>query len=372
MSHSVQTPFHAGGLLTINLGALTRNWQTLRDLAAPGACAAAVKADAYGLGLEPVSQALWKAGCRTFFVALPDEAFALRGMLRDAEIYCLGGLTPGGAADYVAHQIRPVLNSLADVSAWADTAPNAAAALHVDTGMNRLGLQMEEAEVLAVNTELMSRLKPSLVMSHLACADEPNHPLNAHQARSFAHVRTLFPDVPGSLANSAGTLLGAPFKHDLARPGIALYGGASAPVVPNPILPVVQLDARILQIRHAKAGQSVGYGAAQTLARDTRLAILAAGYADGFHRLAGSSDDTHGASATLAGRTAPFVGRISMDLIAIDITDPCFDAAKQGDLATLIDADTTVDTVAAAAQTIGYEMLTSLGRRYHRRYTTDI
>ncbi len=368
----MSAPFHAGGLLTIDLGAIARNWQTLRDLAAPGACAAAVKADAYGLGLEPVCQTLWNAGCRTFFVALPDEAFALRSVLRDAEIYCLGGLTPGGAADYLAHQIRPVLNSMVDVTAWANAAPNAAAALHVDTGMNRLGLQMEEAEALAVNTELMSRLKPSLVMSHLACADEPTHPLNAQQARSFAHAHTLFPDVPGSLANSAGTLLGAPFKHDLARPGIALYGGASAPVVPDPILPVVQLDARILQIRHAKAGQSVGYGAAQILNRDTRLAILAAGYADGFHRIAGSSNDTPGATATLAGQTAPLVGRISMDLIAIDITDPCFDAVTQGDFATLIDAHTTVDMVAATAQTIGYEVLTSLGRRYHRRYTTDI
>lgn len=368
MSH----PFHAGGLLTIDLGALADNWRALRDLAEPGACGAAVKANAYGLGLDRVSQTLWKAGCRTFFVALPDEAFALRALLPEATIYCLGGLTPGGASEYRAQAIAPVLNSMVDVQAWVDAAPGAPAALHVDTGMNRLGLQQDEAEALAGNTELSKHLNLSLLMSHLACADTPDHPLNATQAERFAHLRSLFPGLSGSLANSAGTLLSGAFKHDLARPGIAIYGGASAPVKPNPIKPVVQLEARILQIRHAKAGDAVGYGAAQTLTRDTRLAILGAGYADGFHRLAGSSDTRSGASATLASQKAPIIGRISMDLIAIDITEPHFDGVTQGDLATLIDAQTTVDDIASHAQTIGYEVLTSLGRRYERSYINSI
>ncbi|MFK7792008.1 MAG: alanine racemase [Devosiaceae bacterium] len=365
-------PFHAGARLTIDLKAIADNWRALAQLAQPGACGAAVKADAYGLGLEPVSRALWAAGCRTFFVALPDEAFALRAVLPDAEIYCLGGLTPGGAADYLAHTITPVLNSLADVEAWIAQAPGVHTALHVDTGMNRLGLRVAEAETLALNSSAMERLNLRYVMSHLACADEPDHPLNSQQIQRFASVCALFPGVAGSLSNSAGTLLGGAYVHDLARPGIALYGGASAPIDPNPIQPVVQLDARILQVRQAYKGEPVGYGAAQTLSRDTRLAILGVGYADGYHRLAGSSDAAAGSTAKITGHNAPFVGRISMDLIAIDISEPHFDHVTAGDFATLIDRETTVDGVAKAAQTIGYEVLTSLGRRYHRDYINDI
>ncbi|MBV6656507.1 MAG: alanine racemase [Devosiaceae bacterium] len=360
--------FHPGGRLTIDLGALANNYRTLRDLSAPGACGAAVKANAYGLGLEPVCRTLRAAGCRSFFVALPEEAFALRGLLADADIYCLGGLTPGGAADYLAQSIRPVLNTLGEVDAWADAGAGSPCALHVDTGMNRLGLTLPEAESLAGDTQTVARLNLQLVMSHLACADTPEHPLNDAQVSVFDAVRALFPGVPASLANSAGVLQAPKFRHALARPGIALYGGASAPVTPNPIKPVVRLDARVMQVRAVPAGQSVGYGAAQTVPRATRLAILGVGYADGYHRLAGASDAQAGGSVAFGGSPAPLVGRISMDLMAADITDVAFDNVQPGDFATLMDAENPVDAVAAPAKTIGYEFLTGFGARYQRVY----
>jgi alanine racemase len=251
------------------------------------------------------------------------------------------------------------------------------AALHVDTGMTRLGLAMEEAESLARDQATVAALNLALVMSHLACADEPAHALNAQQITGFDRVRALLPGVPGSLANSAGTLQGDRFKHDLARPGIAIYGGeaVSAPQAPDQVTtlrPVIHLQARILQVRHARAGETVGYGARQTLQRDSRIAILGVGYADGYHRIAGSTDEVQGAFIALNGSLAPFAGRISMDLIAADITEPAFAALKAGDWIDLINAHYTVNHVAKAAQTIGYEVLTGLGERYTRTYRSDI
>ncbi|MEM6382409.1 MAG: alanine racemase [Pseudomonadota bacterium] len=359
---------HAGGRLTVDLDALAWNWQQLSALAQPGECGAAVKANGYGLGLDPVSRTLWTAGCRSFFVALPEEAFSVRAILPDANIYCLGGLTPGGADDYRAQKIKPVLNSLSEVRQWCEATQFAPAALHVDTGMNRLGLRMDEALALSKDKNRTSALNLSLLMSHLACADTPEHPLNGQQAERFRELKEWFPGVPASLANSAGTLLGGAYRHDLARPGIALYGGASAPVTPNPIRPVVTLEARIIQIRKADAHEAVGYGAAETLGQAARLAILGVGYADGYHRLAGSSDDRKGAHVSFGGKRAPLVGRISMDLMAVDITGPDFDHLSAGDYATLIGTEIGVDDPARHAQTIGYEFLTGLGHRLERRY----
>ncbi len=368
---------HEGGRLTIDLRALVANWRELGDLAKPGNCAAVVKADAYGLGLQPVSRALWQAGCRTFFVALPQEAFALRGHCPEAVIYCLGGLTPGGAADFATHGIRPVLNTLSEVAEWATLKDDHQAALHVDTGMTRLGLTLTEASELAEDTDRVATLHLALVMSHLACADEPAHPLNDQQIARFDKVRSLFPGVPGSLANSAGTLQGARFRHDLARPGIALYGGEaiSAPSSSDQrttLRPVVRLEARIIQIRQARMGDAVGYGARETLKQDSRIAILGVGYADGYHRLAGSTNEAAGASVVIDGTHAPLVGRISMDLMAVDITDPAFGHLQAGDRVDLINETYTVNDVARVAQTIGYEVLTGLGRRYARTYIDDI
>lgn len=356
---------HAGGRLTIDLDALVANWRKLRDLAAPGECAGVVKGNAYGLGLKPVSQALWNAGCRTFFVALPQEAFELRGYLPDANVYCLGGLTPGGAADFATHDVRPVLNTADQVTEWAGLEGSHAAALHVDTGMTRLGLTMDEARVLADDPAKVSVLHLTHVMSHLACADEPDHPLNDKQIAQFDDVRSMFPGIDGSLSNSSGTLQGKRFKHDLARPGIALYGGATIAGVQNPMRPVITLEARVLQIRPARAGDAVGYGATKCLRRNSRVAILGIGYADGYHRLVGSDGD---AQVMVMGHHAPMLGRVSMDLIAIDVTEPHFDALRAGMFIEMINEEIGVDDVAKCAQTIGYEVLTGLGHRYARTY----
>ncbi len=356
---------HSGGRLTINLGAVVHNWRLLAKLAEPGACAGVVKANAYGLGLEPVSRALWTAGCKTFFVALPQEAFELRAYLPEASIYCLGGLTPSGANDFASHSVRPVLNTMDEVREWAALDSDHCAALHVDTGMTRLGLVMEDAANLAANPDLLKRLNLTHVMSHLACADEPAHPLNDVQIANFAHVRTLFPGLPGSLANSAGTLQGSRFRHDLARPGIALYGGQSVVPCPVDLHPVVTLEARIMQIRSAKAGDVVGYGATRTLNRDSRIAILGMGYADGYYRLVGSHPDAH---IMVEGHPATMLGRVSMDLIAADITEAHFDSVRAGMFVDVINAKITVDRVAGWANTIGYEVLTGLSRRYARTH----
>jgi alanine racemase len=353
--------------LTIDLAALVRNW---RELAArvQTETSAVLKADAYGIGLEPAGRALAAAGCRTFFVAVPDEGLRLRKAAPGAVIYILAGIIPGSADTLIAADLRPVLNSLADVDEWAAARPTGgtAAALHVDTGMNRLGLSLAEARTLAVDKSKVDRLGLALVMSHLVISEVPGHPLNRQQLDAFRAVRALFPNVPASLANSAGIYLGPGFHFDLVRPGIALYGATPGPEVPAPMHVVVTAEARVLAIRDAAAGETVGYGATVQLRRPTRIAVLAVGYADGYHRITSSSDPRKAAHVRIRGETAPLLGRVSMDLIAVDVTD-IKDAAR-GDWAELFGPNVPVDEAAAHARTVGYEFLTGLGHRYERRY----
>lgn len=328
-----------------------------------------VKADAYGLGVAEVAPALWRAGARTFFVAHLKEGIVLRGLLPAAAIYILNGLLPQAAPAYAAHGLQPVLGSAPEVAEW--TAFGRAhgplpAALHVDTGMHRLGVSLAEAAGIAAALPALG-FPLSLLMTHLACADTPSHPLTPRQRQLFADVARRFPGVRASLANSAGTLLGADFRFDLVRPGILLYGGTAIAGVP-PLRPVVRLDARIIQVAGAPAGETVGYGAAERLRRDSRLATVHLGYADGLFRAAGSTDAHKGAFAVVAGRRCPLVGRISMDLATLDITDLPEGAAARGDSATFLGEGIGVDDLACAAGTIGYEVLTSLGRRYARRH----
>lgn len=364
----------AGGLLRIDLAAIASNYALLRKKTGAAECAAVVKADAYGLGAELVAKALWDAGARTFFVALPYEARNLRAALPDAVIYVLSGLAPGAGPTFWDINARPVLGSVAEMEEWAAFCQSnnldGDAAIHVDTGMNRLGLELSETGPVAdrISTGRLG-FKPALVMSHLACADEPDHPLNKRQLDVFTAIRKLFPGVPASLANSSATLTGGDYLFDLCRPGIALYGGNPLPASANPMQPVVRLQARIVQIRTTKAGETVGYGATQTLHRQSLLAILSIGYADGLLRAAGSSDKANGTNAVISGRRCPFAGRISMDLCAVDITDLPAGAVKRGDYATIIGDGIGIDDVARAAGTIGYEILTSLGSRYTRIYT---
>jgi len=354
----------AGARLTIDLGALAANWRTLASAAAPAECAAVVKADAYGLGIEHAVPALRRAGCRTFFVALPEEGSRVRAAAPEAIVYVLNGFLPAAAALCSEAGLRPVLNTLEQVAAWA-AAGGGASAIHVDTGMNRLGLSLHEALELARRPDLLAAVAPALLISHLACADTPAHPLNPEQLALFREIRGELPGIPASLANSAGIFFGADFHFDLVRPGIALYGAAFAEDRP-PLATVVTLEAPVLQVRDGAAGESVGYGAAERLAQDTRIATLAAGYADGYLRAGGSSDARPGASVSIRGHPARILGRVSMDLIAVDVT--AIPGVSPGDHAELFGPTVPIDVVAAAAGTIGYELLTGLSRRAARSY----
>lgn len=360
-----------GGTLTIDLAAIEANWRTLCREIRTVECAAVVKADGYGLGLEDVAARLVQAGCKTFFVADLSEARRLRTCARDAAIYVLSGFIAEHGMSFIDVAARPVINSTTELAEWdafvAQQNWRGGAALHVDTGMNRLGIPPDEAAALAPRTQTQNH-GITLVMSHLACADTPAHPLNAAQIRTFTEIRSLFRGIPASLANSSGIFLGDSAHCDLARPGAALYGVNPTPGRTNPMQAVVELAGRVLQIRNVEKGASVGYGATWTAKRASRVAVAALGYADGVPRAASSAERGHQAVASIAGQRCPIVGRISMDLIALDITDLPEGSVRRGDMAIFIGDGITIDDLAAAAGTIGYEILTHLGPRCHKVY----
>ncbi len=283
----------------------------------------------------------------------------------------LNGLLPNTAAAFADLRARPVIGSLVELAEWdAFCSANdwrGGAALHVDTGMNRLGIAVNDAAALAPRIRAENH-GITLLMSHLACADTPAHPLNKRQIDVFREVRVLYRGIPSSLANSSGIFLGNAAHCDTVRPGIGLYGVNPLPGQSNPMRPVIRLDAHIVQVRNVASGETVGYSGTWTAKRATKLAVVAAGYADGYLRASSASDDKPGGNAIIAGKRCPLAGRVSMDLLAVDITDLPDGAAKRGGLATLIGDEISVDDVAAAAGTIGYEVLTGLGRRYHRIY----
>ncbi len=363
------TGARAGALLRIDLAAIRANYRRLVQELGGVPCAAAVKADAYGLGMARVAPALRAAGARHFFVALPDEALALRATLGpEAEIYLLAGAMPGTEADLLAHDVAPVLNSLGDLERWRGLARREgrrlAAALHIDTGMSRLGLPEDELAALADDHGLLDGVDCRYVMSHLACAEDAGHALNQAQLDAFRAARRRLPDLPASLANSSGIFLGAAYHFDLGRPGAALYGVNPTPGRPNPMASVAHLQARILQVRDVDAPQSVGYGATYRVTGPSRLATVGLGYADGIFR----SLSNRG-TGFIGGIKVPAVGRVSMDLVVFDVSAVPSEAVRPGAMVTLLDDTHGVDALAEEAGTIGYEILTALGRRYHRTYT---
>jgi len=358
----------AGALLLVDLDAVAANWRRLADRVAPAECAAVVKADAYGLGALPVVRRLSQAGARTFFTAHPQEAAALRPALpAGARLVVLHGLMPDNADSMAALGLVPVLNSLGEIALWQRTARTLGhtlpAMVHMDTGMNRLGLTAGETRTLAAEPHRLDGITVQAWISHFACADEAGHPMTPAQDQRFRAALATLPAAPASLANSAGIFRGAGLHHDLVRPGAALYGVNPTPELPNPMEGVVRLFARVLQVRDVDAGGSVGYGASHRFSAPGRVATLAAGYADGVMR----SLSSRGA-AVIGGVQAPVVGRISMDLMTIDVTAVPPRALSPGCFAELIGPHRPVDAVAAEAGTIGYEILTSLGGRYHRHY----
>ncbi|GGB10016.1 alanine racemase [Brucella endophytica] len=361
----------AGGRLIIDLDAIVDNWRTLDARSRPGRAAAVVKADAYGCGIAEVVPALAKAGCDTFFVALPEEGLRVRHAAPRARIFVLNGLFDDAAPAFTDADLIPVLGSDHEIAIWAKHGRRKPCAIHVDTGMNRLGLTPQEAIAFAGQAK---SVRPVLLMSHLACGDSPSHEMNRRQLEAFKAVRAAFGDIETSLANSAGVFMGGDFLFDLTRPGIALYGGEAVNEVANPMKPVATAEARIVQIRHARQGEPVGYGASAILTRDTRIAIVSTGYADGYLRSASGSgvplrgNVATGAYGFIAGRAVPVLGRVTMDLTSFDVTDVPVDEIRAGSHIELFGPNIVIDDVARASGTVGYELLTNLGRRYHRRY----
>ena len=358
----------AGALLTIDLRAVAANYRLLQQRVGAARCGAVVKADAYGLGAAMVAPALLSAGCRHFFVAHLEEGIALRHALpAHAAIYVMHGVFAGGEAACLAHDLVPVSNSLDQLSRWAAQARQAGrrvqAIIQLDTGMARFGFAA--GDLAAIGDDLRA-LTLQFTMSHLACADTPDNPANAEQRTRFDALRAELPPAPATLAASSGIFLGPAFHYDLVRPGAALYGVAPVGGAPNPLDAVIRLDAKIVQLRDVPAGTPIGYGHSVRTTAPARLATIAVGYADGYLR----SGSNHGA-AWFGGTALPIMGRVSMDSIVLDASAVPADALHEGSVVELIGTHRSVDAVAADAGTIGYEVLTSLGRRYHRRYLSE-
>ena len=359
--------------LRIDLGALADNWRELARRAAPGRCAAVIKANAYGIGLSEAAPALWRAGARVFFVAHLNEGIAARRALpAEASIYVLNGLESGAEPkDYAEHRLAPVIGGEEELKRWSAFAARrnrtSPCALHLDTGMNRLGFDSLTRLRAAMETHgPMSGA--DLLMSHFVSSEIPGDPLNQAQIERFEAARAVLPGLPASLANSSGMFLDPAPIYDLARPGYALYGGNPTPGQPNPMRPVVTLTAAIQQTRSVETGMTCGYNAQWTAKRPTRLATLLIGYADGLPRGAGATNSRPGAEVAVAGRRAPLVGRVSMDLAIVDVTDLPEDAVKAGDPVELFGGSIDLDDFASRSGTIGYHLLTSLGPRYQREY----
>ena len=359
----------SGGRLRIDLDAIVHNYRRIAGQVAPAEVGAVVKADAYGLGAIPVVEALRDAGCRLFFVAHLGEALELRATLPAAtRLVVLNGLPPGSEALCAGADVTPVLNSPEQAQRWAEAAHVAGrrlpAILQVDSGMGRLGIATEDLAPLVENARFRTMVELVMFMSHLACADTPDDPVNAAQLACFETAAALFPGVPRALANSGGAFMPVGFHADFVRTGIALYGGAPNPSAPNPMSPVVTLDARVIQIRTIAAGGGVGYGHSHHCERESRIATIGVGYADGLPRSLGNRG-----AAWHAGVRLPIVGRVSMDSITIDITALPLDAIGAGDWVELIGPHQPIDAFADDAGTISYEMLTGLGARYDRTYS---
>lgn len=351
--------------LTINLGALAENYRYFKTMGSADV-AGVVKADGYGLGAQDVVKALLEEGCSQFFVATPDEGAAIRDIAEDAQIAILGGLYQGAEEFYLENHLIPVINSLEEMRRWRDfSAENDFALpywLHIDTGMNRLGLSTHETTQFIDDPDMADPLHMIGIMTHFACADEKDHALNKMQANTFAQIAKHFPDAQKSLCNSSGAFRDTNWHHDLLRPGYALYGGNPTPETDNPMKPVVTLDVPVLQTRAVKKGESIGYSATHTFKADDETATLALGYADGFFRSASNK-----ATVYFKGQACPVLGRVSMDLVTISIGH-LDDKPVQGDMIEILGPHQDVDALAASCGTIGYEILTSLGHRYHREY----
>ncbi len=370
-------------VLTVDIGAVTHNYRLLAGRTSPALCGVAVKADAYGLGAAMIAPHLTRAGCGHFFVATVDEGLALRPLVPGARVYLLNGLPPGSERDVQGNELIPVLNSMAEIERWrsATRGRGSPVGLQFDTGLNRLGLSPDEALRLIADPHLIDGLDLAIVMSHLACADDPEHPQNRQQLRRFREIKdslrlpprqvpsSLGPSSLGpartlfSLAASSSIFLGADYHFDLARPGAALYGINPVMGAENPLRQAIRLQAKVLQLRDVDLNMSVGYGASHQFRGPSVLATIGIGYADGFFRSLGNRG-----AVFVDGRRAPIVGRVSMDLITIDVGHLPRESVRPGMNVDIIGPHQTIDQLAQDAGTIGYEILTNLGSRFQRRF----
>jgi len=361
----------AGTVLTIDIAALKSNYRLLRDMAPNADCAALVKANAYGVGVEQVAPALQEAGCRIFFVSTIDEATVLRAITGTGpQILVLNGLSNAEIDPFLEFELTPVLNDLGQIERWSKQAPiserRLPAAIHFDTGMSRLGLPEDETRLLAEDSAMIEDLDIKFVMSHLVSSEESGNPFNGIQLERFTEICKRLPKFPASLANSSGIFLGPKYHFDLVRPGVALYGVNPQPGQPNPVAEVVQLKAKIAQIRRVDTPQSVGYGAAHRVTGPTKIATIPLGYADGYVRSLSGRGYCY-----IGGIRVPVVGRVSMDLITLDVTSVPDDLTCPGTEVDVIGGPVPIDELAEAGGTIAYELLTSLGSRYQREYLME-
>jgi alanine racemase len=352
-------------LITIDLDALTENYHYCRDSLAPAACAAVVKANAYGLGLGRIAPALHHAGCQQFFTATHREGVTLRSHLPNIDIYVFEGVTQQSKAAFLENELVPVLITPAQAATWADAARSLKKPLpcifHIDTGMTRLGFGQRELELFLEKDADFQWLEFCYIMTHLACADDTGSRMVREQLQLFDKLRRLLPDAPTSIGNSAGSLLGSDSAGDLARAGIALFGGNPYLGQAPPVRSVLRIQSRILQLRDITKPTPVGYGATYTAPAGTRIATVGTGYADGYPW----SLSNRGV-ASIGGHRVPVVGRVSMDLITLDVTGLPDELVQPGSLVDLIGPEISLEEVAELAGTINYEILTGLGQRASR------
>lgn len=359
------------GLLTIDLDALKSNYRSLATRAAPAKTGANVKADAYGLGIDVIVPALVDAGCENFFVATLSEGISVRACAPDARVFVLNGFPVAAEQIFEIYALTAVLGSRHEIDEFQRAIMRGcklpSPALHIDTGMQRLGLTVDEARAFArAYADQKYSFEFALVMTHFVESEVQNSPVTEQQIALFDEMRALFPNVPASLSNSSGLFIGRAIGYDLVRPGYALYGGNPCPGRENPMRPVVRLDVPVIQTRDVPKGTKIGYGGEYTAKRDSRMATLSIGYADGYPRGAKTTDTKTGADCLIAGRRCPIIGRMSMDLAIVDITDCPPERVTRGTLATIIGDEITLDEVGDKSGTIGYELLVHLGRRFRR------
>lgn len=359
--------FNAGPVLTVDLDAVRSNYQLLQKTVAPAICASVVKADAYGLGMDRVAVALSEVGCKDFFVAWAEEGLDLRPHLPNSRIFVLHGAIPGTVPEIYKHNLIPVVNHLGQLAECANHAARMEkmlpVAIHVDSGLNRLGMPIEEVVKLSGNPDLLSGLKLELVMSHLAVPALANHPMNAQQLQDFRKALSLLPKVPASIAASSGSFLGKDYHFDMVRIGSSIYGMNPQPNKPNIMRAVARLEFPVLQLQEIAAGKTIGYGCTYKTERTTRIMTLGGGFSDGYMRSLSNAG-----TIWIGDYRCPVVGRVSMDLITVDVTDIPAHLVQPGQMVAILHDQYTVNHLAGEARTRTTEILCGLGRKPKRRY----